>query len=305
MPDSGVIDERFLSACRRLRLGALGLRPLPRKAEAPAPMEGLGLDYRDHRPYVTGDDPRRIDWPLYQRSGRLFIRLYDESHQLGVLILLDCSASMGFEASPRLLAGQQAAVAIAAAGLEELNRVHVQPFADGRLLGAPVAANSRARLSDLAHSVSGWRAKQGAQTRLSPVFDAVRRAGHPRLLMVVISDFFDPAGVDDWVPAIKETGHLPALIQLTRASDRDPGVEGSVEVEDCETAERLYVHASAVMMRAYRDAYGRFDRSMQAAARAVMGRRITLDADRSVLTQLGRLAGPGRLQFGAVAAGVR
>lgn len=305
MPESSVIDQSFLIACRRLRLSALGLRPFPRKAETSTALQGQGLDYRDHRPYVNGDDPRRIDWPLYQRSGRLFLRLYDEPHQLGVLILVDCSASMGFEERPRLIPAQQVAVALAAAGLEELNRISIQPFANGQLLGSPLTASSRTRLTGLARRVAEWQPEQNATSQLADVFDAVQRAHHSRLLLIVISDFFDASGVNSWVPALKETRHLPALIQLTRASDSEPELNGSLELEDCETSHRLHINITSGMAKSYRDAYRRFDESMELAASETRGRRIVIDADRPILPQLGALSSSGRIQLGSPVMGTR
>ena len=305
MTSDPLIDETFLVAAGKLRLRVPNVAPLLKRAETPTPRPGPGLDYRDRRPYVCGDDPRRIDWPLYRRSGRLFIRLYDEHRQLGVQILVDCSGSMGFESPPRLSAAKQVAVALAAAGVDELNRVAVQRFAGGRLLGPATTAESRLRLADLASQVVAWTVQDTADSRLTEVFDTVRRAHKPRCLLVVISDFFDPAGVEAWTPALKRTGHLPVLIQVTRRTDRQPALSGAMEIEDCETHHRQRVVISSRTEAAYRDAYDRFDQALGQAASAVGGRRLPIDADRPVLEQLGALGSSGTLLLGAAMPGVR
>ncbi len=305
MTSDPVIDERFLAAASRLRLRAPNVAPLLKHAETPTPRPGSGLDYRDRRPYVCGDDPRRIDWPLYRRSGKLFVRLYDEHRQLGLHILVDCSGSMGFESPPRLNAAKQVAVALAAAGVEELNRVTVQSFADGRLLTPATVAESRLRLAGLASQVVAWKAQETSHSNLADVFEAIRREHRPRCLLVVISDFFDPAGVDDWAPALKRTGHLPALIQLTRHTDRQPSLSGAMEIEDCETSHLQRVVITSRTEAAYLDAYNRFDQALEQAASSAAGRRLSIDADLPVIEQLGALGPSGALLLGTAVPGVR
>ncbi len=305
MTSDPLIDESFLVVASKLRLRAPNVAPLLKRAETPTPRPGPGLDYRDRRPYVCGDDPRRIDWPLYRRSGKLFIRLYDEHRQLGVQILVDCSGSMGFESPPRLNAAKQLAVAMAAAGVEELNRVSVQRFAGGRLLGSPIIADSRTRLTDLAHKIVKWEAEESADSRLAEVFDTVRRAHQPRLPLVVISDFFDPAGVGSWASILKRTGHLPVLVQLTRNADREPALTGAMEVEDCETQQLQRIVITSRTEIAYRDAYDRYDHALNQAATSAGGRRMPIDADQPVLAQLGALSQAGALLLGPSRPGVR
>lgn len=305
MTSDPLIDESFLVAASKLRLRAPNVAPLLKRAETPTPRPGPGLDYRDRRPYVCGDDPRRIDWPLYRRSGKLFIRLYDEHRQLGVQILVDCSGSMGFESPPRLNAAKQVAVALAAAGVEELNRVTIQRFAGGRLLGPVVTADSRMRLTDLASQVVAWKVQDSADSRLAEVFDTVRRAHQPRCPLVVISDFFDPAGVESWASVLKRTGHLPVLVQVTRQNDRQPALSGALEIEDCETQHLQRVVISSRTEAAYREAYDSFEEALDQTASATGGRRLLIDADKPVLAQLGAMGPSGALLLGAAMPGVR
>jgi uncharacterized protein (DUF58 family) len=303
-PEPAIVDQRFLAAARRLRLRALGLTPHPQRAERPTPIAGSGTDYRDRRPYVPGDEPRRIDWSLYRRSGRLFIRLYDEPRRLGVTILVDCSGSMGFERPPRLRAAKQVAIALAAAALEEGQKVTVRPIAGGRLRDPVGSADSPAGLGRLAIGV-GRAAATAAPSELAGVFEAVRRLREPRGQLVVVSDFFDPGGVEAWRPALHATPHVPLLVQLARASDGEPRVEGDVEIEDCETGELVRVSGSPRTAAAYRAAYERFESALHDAAVGGGGRRLRLDADRPVLEQLGRASIGGEIRVGRAIGGRR
>ncbi len=95
-----LFPKEFVAATTQMRLSA---GPVPRggrHAEHGSVQLGPGMEFRDFRSYMPGDDIRRIDWNLYRRSGRLFLRLFEEERDLPVYILLDCSDSMFFEESP-------------------------------------------------------------------------------------------------------------------------------------------------------------------------------------------------------------
>ena len=92
-----LFDPAFLS-----RLEAFTLR-LPfakrgrRLAEQRTSARGQGTDFKDFKPYVPGDDLRTIDWNIYARLGKTFVRVFEEHHDLPVHILVDCSHSMFVE----------------------------------------------------------------------------------------------------------------------------------------------------------------------------------------------------------------
>lgn len=66
------------------------------RAERRSKKKGSGLEFADHRDYVPGDDFRSVDWNVYQRFGKLLVRLYEEEEDLSIYLIVDCSTSMGF-----------------------------------------------------------------------------------------------------------------------------------------------------------------------------------------------------------------
>ena len=101
---------RFVTR-KRKRGGTWGERRSTRR--------GVGLEFADYRDYTPGDDPRRVDWNLYARLDRPYVRLYEEEEDLSVVVLLDGSASMawGEGDAARWPAVQRLAAALGAVAL--------------------------------------------------------------------------------------------------------------------------------------------------------------------------------------------
>jgi uncharacterized protein (DUF58 family) len=66
------------------------------RAERRSKKKGSGVEFADHRDYVAGDDFRFVDWNVYQKFGKLLVRLYEEEEDLAIYFIVDASLSMGF-----------------------------------------------------------------------------------------------------------------------------------------------------------------------------------------------------------------
>src|SRR4051812_8883041 len=100
--------------------------------------KGRGAEFADFRSYASGDDLRFLDWGLFARLERLFLRLFLEEEDLHVHLLLDLSASMAFGTPSKLLYAKRVAAALGFVGLVNLDRVGVVGFADKPLARSPV-----------------------------------------------------------------------------------------------------------------------------------------------------------------------
>jgi uncharacterized protein (DUF58 family) len=88
-----LFDAEFLKALQRLRLRARRAVRLGRYAEQRSKDLGHGLEFKDFRPYVPGDDLRSIDWNIYRRLGKLFVKLFEEQKDLPMYLMPDVSGS--------------------------------------------------------------------------------------------------------------------------------------------------------------------------------------------------------------------
>src|SRR4051794_39519001 len=95
MPDQ-LFDPSFLKKLEMLTLAARQLFRGDTRGERRSTVHGASVEFADFRPYVQGDDFRRIDWNAYAKFESLMLRLFVEEQELAVHILLDCSKSMDY-----------------------------------------------------------------------------------------------------------------------------------------------------------------------------------------------------------------
>src|SRR5579862_6368063 len=129
MPEiSTLLDPAFLARLEQLELVSrkifLGLM----KGERRSKRKGQSVEFADYRNYVKGDDLRFLDWNLYARLDRLFIRLFMEEEDLHFHVLFDNSLSMDFGKPSKLHYAKQIAAALAFVGLVNMDRVIVSAF---------------------------------------------------------------------------------------------------------------------------------------------------------------------------------
>jgi len=283
---SRLFTEEFARAVHRLRLIARQVPAGGRHADHRSRALGTGMEFRDFRSYVPGDDLRRVDWNLYRRSGRVFLRLFQETEDLPVYVLLDVSDSMFFETPPRADAARQMAACLAAVATNQHDRLTVFPF--GADLGQPLPP---------ARGQEGFRRLLGRLEKLGPagptrLGQALRRFGAMRLrggLAVVISDFFDPGGIEPVLEGLRSLQHRLVAVQVVRASDPMPQLQGECRLLDCESGQSVDVTVTPAAVEKYRRAYQAFNDRLLAFLAQRRAAHMQLDADRPVLEQLNKL----------------
>lgn len=281
-----LFTEEFARAVHRLRLIARQVPAGGRHGDHRSRSLGSGMEFRDFRSYVPGDDLRRVDWNLYRRSGRLFLRLFQEVEDLPVYVLLDVSDSMFFEAPPRADAARQMAACLAAVATNQHDRVTIYPF--GADLVQPIPP---------ARGQDGFRRLLAHLERLAPAGPtnlraSVRRFNAMKLrsgLVVLISDFFDPAGLEPALDGLRATQHRLVAVQVVRPSDADPGMQGDLRVVDCESGSGVDVAVTPAAQERYRRAYASFNERLLEFLARRRAAHMQLNADAPVLEQLNKL----------------
>lgn len=279
---SELFPPDFVAALGHLRIEARQVPRGGRHAEHHARQAGSGIEFRDYRQYTPGDDFRRVDWNLYRRFERVFLRLLDEVRDLPLHLLLDLSDSMWLESPPRADAARRAAAIMAAVSLNQLDAVALHPF--GARLGAPLSLvrGKRSLHRVLAHLEA---ATPLGRTDLHTSLEAFARLPHRPALAVVISDFFDERGLGAVCEALGALRHRLVLIRVTRPSDREPDLDGELRLADCETDLTLDVSVSERVRERYRESYRAFDEGLRAFAARRGAGLLELDADRPPLPQ--------------------
>jgi uncharacterized protein (DUF58 family) len=208
---------------------------------------GAGLEFAQYRAYEPGDELRQIDWKLYARSDRFFVREAERESPLAVWLLLDASASMAQrERTPperiRLDAAKSLAACIAELALRQGDRFGLIGLQEDRLRLIPAGGGSRQR-DRLLLELQALSAHGGFPhgERLNPLWERIG-AGD---LVVVISDFFDDA-VLALVERLAAARREVLAIQVLTSDERDFPFNGGHRFRDPETGEELLGDGAAL-----------------------------------------------------------
>src|SRR5947209_1012719 len=123
-----LLSPEFLARLEQLELVSRKILLGKLKGERRSKRKGQSVEFADYRNYVVGDDLRHLDWNLFARLDRLFIRLFMEEEDLHLYLLIDNSLSMDFGTPTKLQYARQVAAALAFVGLVNMDRVRVEVF---------------------------------------------------------------------------------------------------------------------------------------------------------------------------------
>jgi uncharacterized protein (DUF58 family) len=215
-----------------------------------SPYIGFSVEFASHHEYVPGDDPRHINWKLYARQHRLYVKEFDGDANLNLYVLLDVSGSMACASLGRSKLHYAATLAAALAHLavRQHDAAGVTLFADSVIASLPPRAKSH-QLQEILGMVAGVvpREQTDAGCALHQAAEQCRKRG----LVAVISDCFDEIPrVMDGLDHLLFLNHEVVLFQVLDPWERDLPLEGNVRFRDLETGETLTTLSESV-----RDSY--------------------------------------------------
>jgi uncharacterized protein (DUF58 family) len=231
-PRPELFDEAFQ---KRLALLSLATRHVSRGLHAGARRStatGAGIEFADHRVYSAGDDYRHIDWNAYARIGRLLVRVYEQSSDLAVHLLLDHSASMGFGQPVKLDYGKQLVAALAYVGLRELDRVGVTALRGNQLRQCRLV-RGREHIFAIFRFLNELEA--AGPTDLASAMTAFVARQKTGGMAILISDLYDSAGVERAIDVLRYARFETHVIQVIDDAEWHPNLRGDVEIYDAET----------------------------------------------------------------------
>ncbi len=227
-----LFDEDFLRQLQSLSLMSKRSSTGNRRGERRSRRKGGGVEFADHRNYVPGDDIRFLDVGIYQRFGKLLLRLFEEEEDLSLYFLIDDSASMGMHDSAKLNQAVRVAAALSYIGLSGLDRVSVVTLGQrvtGRL--APTRGKQRVfRVLRFLSSIVAQGSTDLAQAARTFVAQTKRRG-----LVLLLSDLYDPKGFESGINVLRFNKFEPVVIHLTDSRDLGSDLEGDLQISDVET----------------------------------------------------------------------
>jgi uncharacterized protein (DUF58 family) len=247
--DPTVFDEAFLRQLERLKLllnqpvrGGLkgGRRSVKR---------GRSVEFADYRDYVLGDDLRQLDWNVYARLEKLFVKLFIEEEDVTVSLIVDASASMATGRPDKLLFAKRAAAALGYIGLASEDRVQLTVLG-GRVARRRNGLRGSGRVFRLLGDLSGIAPAEGPSDLVAAARHAAAQL-HGRGLVILISDLLDP-GADRVIRELAATGSELVILHVLSPDEIEPVLEGDLRLVDTETGEGIEVTVDLATLDAYR-----------------------------------------------------
>jgi uncharacterized protein (DUF58 family) len=250
---SALLSPELLRRLEQFQLLAQRRAKSSLKGERRSRARGHSVEFADYRNYVAGDDLRYLDWNLFGRLDRLFLKLYEEERELPVRIFLDASESMSFGDPRKFDFARQVAAAIGYVALCGFDRVTVQVFPDNSeeaaLRGALRAVRGRKSaltfFSNLGQITASGPADFNGYLRRGAI--EARRAG----LAVVLSDFLDPAGYELGLNALVGRGFQVNAVQILAPEELNPSTYGDLRLVDSENGSVQEVTFGKFRLKSY------------------------------------------------------
>ena len=224
-----------------------------------SPHKGFSVEFRQHRPYVQGDEIKRLDWKIFGRSDRFYIREYDEETNLRATILLDASGSMGYRGGKGLLKFEHArklAAALSYLLMSQQDAVGLVTFDTKVREFIP----NRSKTTHL-HLILNCLVKTqpGAETSLAGVLQSLAQRLKKRGLLILISDCFDDASaLLQAVGVLRRRGHEIIVFQMWDRDELDFPFARWARFENLEQNEDFVLLDPATVRQRYLQALGRF-----------------------------------------------
>ena len=234
-----------------------------------SPFFGFSQEFAEYRMYAEGDDPRFVDWNVYARTERTYIKRYIGETNTRLVILLDSSASMGFGSGKvsKLTYGKYLAATLAYLAARQHDAVGLIVF-DDKIREHRTASSRQGRLTGVMHAID--RAQPGTGTDLKIPFERFREVEKGRGLVAVISDFYcDPDALLKSVQPLAYQGQDVILFQLLDPQELKPQLKESALLEDMESGKSMEV-SPIYMSSLYRE---RIAAHVDALNKAALGAR--------------------------------
>jgi len=219
------------------------------KGEKRSRKYGTSVEFADYRDYHRGDDLRYLDWNIYARLERFFLKLFHEEEDMSVYVLVDVSASMATGEQSKLLYAKQLAVALSYIALSNMDRLSVDTFSSNMGSGTQ-PLRGRGHLATVLDAVN--TATEGDTTDLDAAMRQFTLRHRARGLVFLISDFLDPVHVQDGIKRLASRKHDILLVQVLTRGELDPDVRGDWALTDSETGEVVEVSVSPRLLGDYK-----------------------------------------------------
>jgi len=248
MPGARFVDPKILARIGNLELLARTVVDGFINGLHRAPFFGASIDFAEHRGYVAGDDIRRVDWRLYARTDRYYVKQYEADTNTNFTVLLDISKSMQFTSGgvTKLEYGQFLAACLAFLAQRQRDRVGIITFDQEIVTHVPPSAK---HFNVVLLTLDRARAERPG--RLSEPLKRMAEHFKRRGILLLISDFYDePDEILEAIKPLRFLGNELIVFHVLDPREIDFAYDEASTFEDLETTEQM-----PVVPQSFRDQY--------------------------------------------------
>ncbi len=248
MPGARFVDPKILARIGNLELLARSVVDGFINGLHRAPFFGASIDFAEHRGYVAGDDIRRVDWRLYARTDRYYVKQYEADTNTNFTVLLDISKSMQFTSGgvTKLEYGQFLAACLTFLAQRQRDRVGIITFDEAIVTHVPPSAK---HFNVVLLTLDRARAERPG--RLSEPLKKMAEHFKRRGILLLISDFYDePDEILEAIKPLRFLGNELIVFHVLDPREIDFAYDEASTFEDLETTEQM-----PVVPQSFRDQY--------------------------------------------------
>src|SRR5437762_3488047 len=247
--DEPLLTSEFMARLDQLDVMSRKLLAGKLKGERRSKRRGQSVEFADYRNYVVGDDLRFIDWNVYGRLDRLFLKLFLEEEDLSVYVLLDVSKSCDYGDPNKALYLKKVAASLGYIGLVNYNRVNVIAMADG-VVAETGAMRGRRRVAPMLDFIGKLE-----PTGASNFTESCRRFAlqhRQKGVCVVLSDFFVKEGFESGLRYVAGGKYDLFAVQVLSPQEINPELQGDLKLRDMEDGDMAEVSITQPLMKQYK-----------------------------------------------------
>jgi uncharacterized protein (DUF58 family) len=246
-----LFTPQFLQKLKLLQILSKKVNWGTQKGEHTSSQRGRSLEFKDFRNYVSGDDIRYIDWNIFGRLDRLFMKLFVEELELTLNVLVDASLSMSLGEPQKLLYAKKIAACLSYIALSNFDRAGIAALDESvRFYKPPMrGTNLIFQCFDFLKTI----APRGRTHLGKALRDFGKRNKRPGLV-VIISDFLQEQDFFEGLNLLHFQKNQLFLIQVLDRKEVEPDLRGDLKLVDVETGEFREISMSERLMEMYRRA---------------------------------------------------
>ncbi|WP_233207073.1 MULTISPECIES: DUF58 domain-containing protein [Pirellulaceae] len=248
---SDLLSPELLAQLERMELVSRKVFRGRMKGERRSKRKGTSVEFADFRPYVAGDDLRFIDWNMYARLDRLFLKMFLEEEDLHFYTLIDASTSMDFGTPSKLTYAKQLAAALGFVGLCRTDRVRIETLGTSTRKPGPVL-RGRQSVWRMLDYLDGIEPGENVPLLEGAKNFCLRNSG--KGILVLITDLMDKSGFEPALRFLSTQQMDVYVIQTLAPVELNPAeqIKGDLKLVDCEDGDIAEITVSRPLLDKYK-----------------------------------------------------